>query len=120
MAKIKLDDIQLKNLLPDDLPEYITEQEIIEAIKSRIIHNSLFSNEMMSAVIVKEVLFDVYRVITIYINVDNDIVKDINSTRKKDKLSPYCLDVSAYNEYQQLPFYHSFNGVNRRSKIIEV
>lgn len=120
MAKIKLDDKQLKKLLPDDLPEYLTAEEIIEAIKSRIYHNSLFSNEMMTATITKEVLFDVYRYITIYINVDNDIVKDINSTRKKDKLSPYYLDISAYKEFQQLPIYHLSNGVNRRSKIIEV
>jgi hypothetical protein len=76
MAKIKLDDKQLKKLLPDDLPEYLT--------------------------------------------VDNDIVKDINSTRRKDKLSPYYLDISAYKEFQRLPIYHFSNGVNRRGKIIEV
>lgn len=119
MAKIKFDDKQLKNILPDDLPEYLTEQEIIEAIKSKIYHNSLLSNTMIPATITKEVLFDVYRVITIYLNVDNDIIKDINSSKRKDKLSPYAIDISIYNEFQQLPFYHSFNGINRRYKIIE-
>lgn len=122
MTKIKLNDKQLKNLLPEDLPEFITEQEIIEAIEAKIYPNSLFSNTMMMATITKEILFDVYRNITIWINIENDIINTYNKNGKKtgNKLSPYNLDISAYKGNNRLPFYHVFNGINRSYRVMEI
>lgn len=122
MKKIKLDGKQLKTLLPENLPEFITEQEIIQAIEAKIYPNSLFSNTMMMVTITKEVLFDVYRNITIWINIENDIINTYNKNGKKtgNKLSPYNLDISAYKGNSKLPFYHAFNGINRSYRVLEV
>ena len=110
MAKVKLNVEQLIKLIPvnEELNKFITNDELVKLVNDNLNKDNILNNSMMYFTEYKEVLFDVYKRIKIYVDVYSDITK-IYSLKtckvKQNIINPYNIRIAIYYNSEPLYFY---------------
>ena len=112
MSKVKLNIEQLIKLIPvnETLNNLITNEELIKLVNEKLYKDDILNNTMLMFTEVKEVLFDVYKLVKIYIDVYSDITKvySLKTCKCKENIiNPYTIRISIFSNQQQLYYYTS-------------
>lgn len=122
MSKVKLNIEQLTKLIPIDekLNEIISNKELIKIVNEKLNKDDILDNSMIMFTEVKEVLYDVYKLVKIYVDVYSDITK-IYSLKtckcKQNVINPYNISIKIFNANHELLYFYVFNEKTRTYRI---
>lgn len=112
MAKVKLNNETITNILPSDLSElnkFISLEEITKLITNNLNKDSILNNSTMYFTELKEIQYNDWNInVKIYVDVYSDITKVYSLKTCKcinNIVNPYTVRIAVYHNSENLFFY---------------